>query len=153
MKVTLIIDSLGPNPAYKPPVRSSFPEGTQGDEAFADAKALYHVPHSILIPAGTVISGPGAWVHCWEDNDGIEFDNRSGKPVRVGPGIVRAVPADEPAQVMLEKHMVHVAATRKWPLQKVKDYLANLVADAKTRQAERDAAAGGQTAIEAEAVS
>ena len=140
MKAVRIIDTTGPNPDYHPPRRQDFPAGAGGDEAFADAKALYAVPYEVVQPAGTLMSGPDCWVHCWEDAEGVEFDNRTAKPVRVAPGIVRAEPADAACQAKLDKHLLHVAAIRKQTLPQVKDYLAKLVAAGKARQAERDAA-------------
>lgn len=53
MKVRLIVDAEGPNPEFNPK---------------EDESALN--PHSILIPAGTEIEDPKAWVHCLKNASG-----------------------------------------------------------------------------------
>ncbi|HEY2250907.1 MAG TPA: hypothetical protein VGH74_07585 [Planctomycetaceae bacterium] len=108
MKCTLIVDSLGPNPAFDPPQRDHFPD----DEAYHDALALYEVPPDIMVPAGTVLSGPFAWLHCLPDQSGWGRDAQ-GKPVRVRPGVVRSVPLDAPCQVKVAKEVQALAAKRK----------------------------------------
>lgn len=79
MRVQLVIDSMGPNPAFKPP-------DPRTDQVGFDT---YDVPHTIVIPAGTVLpNDPQAWRHCLPD----------------AVGVIRAVPVDDDARRMVAFH-------------------------------------------------
>lgn len=108
MKCTLIVDSLGPNPDFNPPRRDEFAD----DEAFHDALALYNVPADVTVPAGTLLSDPLAWMHCLPDQSGWGRD-KDGRAVRIRPGVVRAVPIDEPCKARMAKEIQKLAAARK----------------------------------------
>lgn len=54
MKVQLIIDAKGPNPAYS----------AEADVAAKQAGEAYNVPRDVTYPAGTVLDHPDAWLHC-----------------------------------------------------------------------------------------
>lgn len=56
MKVRLLVDCIGKNPAHKPP------DPNVDRAAWMTYK--YRVPHDITLPAGTIIDDPWAWVQC-----------------------------------------------------------------------------------------
>jgi hypothetical protein len=153
MKCTLIIDSPGPNPDYDPPQRKDF-VGPNADEDYADAKATYDVSPEVLVPAGTLLSGRDAWMHCYPDETGIAFKRiggASGKvvPFRKSPGIVRAVPADEACQAALDAHMKAAAAHRGVDVAVVAKEVAAGVARSKALQATADAQTNAPAATSA----
>lgn len=82
MKAVLLIDSEGENPEYYP-----IPDPRVDKLAFL--KHTRDVPHTIIVPAGTVLDGPMCWVHCLPD----------------AAGVVRAVPADEECELQLEHNV------------------------------------------------
>ncbi|MDE2426780.1 MAG: hypothetical protein KGO96_12835 [Elusimicrobia bacterium] len=136
MKATLIIDSLGPNPDFHPPRREHFAT----DEEFHDAQALYDVPAEIMVPAGTELSGHShTWVHCFPDASGLILDSKN-QPLRVGPGVVRAVPADAACQAALDKHILHAAKSRRVRPEYIRDEIAKCVQAARDQQSRNDAA-------------
>ena len=118
MKIELIIDSVGPNPDYKPPSRKEF-VGPNADEDFADAMAAFEstgISPVRILPAGTIEQGALAWVHCFPDAEGIAFKyDGEGKviPYRKAPGVVRAIPADEACRLKFETVIRQHAAARK----------------------------------------
>ena len=141
MKATLVVDSRGPNPAFAPPDRHDYAT----DEEFHDAKALYDVPPEIMVPAGTVISGPMAWVHCFtvsririkeEIVDGV----KKRVPFKGGPLFVRAVPADAACEAELSKHVQQAAASRRVAPSVILDEIEQGLAAARAEQAENDKA-------------
>lgn len=149
MKAKLIVDSIGPNPNYKPPVRSNF----RTDEEFHDAKALYDVPAEAIVPAGTVLCDPLVWVHCYPDsNIGFHIDPRTGRrmPVSLGIGTVRAVPLDDGCRAALLRHVKHAAASRRVGEDKILEEIREGVAVSMARQMENDranAAAAAQVPV------
>lgn len=141
MKCTLIVDSEGPNPAYDPPDRHDFAT----DEEFHDAKALYDVPPEVIVPAGTVLSGALAWVHCFPQSrvrvvekvvDGV----KKRVPSNAGPLFVRAVPADPACEAALAKHVQHAAKTRRVAASVIMDEIEQGLAAARGQQQENDKA-------------
>lgn len=78
MKALLVVDSGGPNPDFLPP-------DPRQDEA-AYYRYVRAVPHTITIPAGTVLDGNQVHVHCLPDAEGV----------------VRAVPYDEDCQLLVD---------------------------------------------------
>lgn len=138
MKIQFILDVLGRNPAYDPPLKKDF----ASEEDWADAKALYDVPPDRLLPAGTIEAGPLAWIHCFPDQQGIAFKyNKEGKvvPYRKAPGVVRAVPFDDACKTEFLNRAKINAASRGVDLQVVLDEVAAGVERSKTIQAAADA--------------
>lgn len=78
MRIRLLIDCTGPNPAFKPP--------NPKDDLNAWMTYKYRVPAEIVIPKGTEIEDPWAWVHCIPNS----------------VGVIRAEPIDEDAKLMVE---------------------------------------------------
>ncbi len=149
MKAKLIVDSLsGLNPDYNPPVRSMY----RTDEEFHDAQALYDVPPQHIVPAGTELTGPLCWVHCYpDDNTGFRIDPRTGRrtPTKLGRGVVRAVPLDPPCEAALLKHVKHAAASRRMTVEAVQKEIAEGVAESLARQVENDKANAAEKALAA----
>jgi hypothetical protein len=138
MKARLIIDSEGPNPEFNPPRREQFAEGTEGDEAFHDAKALYDVPPVIIVPAGTILpSSEHLAIHCFPDSSNIRIDGK-GNPCLRGLPVVRAVPVDDGCQAALDKIIAHYAAARKKSIADIEKLVADGVARSLAAQAECD---------------
>lgn len=90
MKALLIIDSDGPNPEFNPPQ----PRGDDEESRAAYYEYVALVPHSISVPAGTVLDGAECWRHCLPD---AEYLVRGS-----GDGIVRAVPYDDQCKRVVE---------------------------------------------------
>lgn len=140
MKATLILDSLGPNPAYDPPRKEDYAT----DEEWHDAKALYDFEPDVIIPAGTIISGQFVYAHCHPDDSNLRIvrDSKTGDklPKRVGKGIVRAVPADQPCEVMLAKWVQSAAKKRRVTPSAIQAEIDAGVAASKALQSQLDAA-------------
>lgn len=139
MKATLILDSHGPNPAYDPPRKEDYAT----DEEWHDAKALYEVAPDVVVPAGTTISGQFVYAHCHPDDSNLRIvrDSKTGDklPKRVGKGIVRAVPADKPCEVMLAKWVQMAAKKRRVATSVIQAEIDSGVAASKALQAQLDA--------------
>lgn len=144
MKCKLIVDSLGPNPAYRKPERYDF----KTEEEWHDAVALYDVPSEITVPAGTILSGGMAWMHCFPDASGViltkQRDPHDRKikllPTRAGVGVVRAVPEDDACRAALERQIVSAAAARRVRVEYIRQELAQAVQTSLDQQAENDKA-------------
>ncbi len=139
MKAKLIVDSIGPNPAYRPPRRDDF----RSDEEWQDAVALYDVPPEVIVPAGTILSDSLVWVHCYPDsNIGFHYDPKSGRRVltNLGLGTVRAVPLDPGCEAALMKHVKHAAAARRTTVEIILAEIKTAVAISLARQADNDLA-------------
>lgn len=137
MRATLIVDSIGHNPDYKPPTADQFAT----DEEFHDAQALYDVEPERIWPAGTELTGSHCWVHCFpEDSTGFEIDLRTRRrvPVRLGVGTVRAIPADAACEAALMKHVKHAAASRRVSAQVIVAEIAQGVAASRAQQDENN---------------
>ncbi len=148
MKAKLIIDSIGPNPAFRQPRRDDF----RSDEAWHDAVALYDVPAEVIVPAGTILCDPLVWVHCYPDsNIGFHYDPKTGRriPVRMGIGSVRAVPLDEGCLAALLKHIKHAAAARRTTVEAIQAEIKTAVEVSLARQVENDKANAAEAALAA----
>jgi hypothetical protein len=135
MKCVLIIDCDGPNPNFRPPRPKEF----KTDAEYHDAAALYDVPHTIPVLAGTVLNDKDCWHHCLPDASGIAF-NAEGRPIRIAAAVVRAEPLDDPCRAMVRKHLVHVASARRTTVEEQEAELARMVEFAKANQAKVNAA-------------
>lgn len=146
MKAKLIIDRLGPNPAYDPPLKRDF-LGPNAEEEWADAVAAYDVSPEIVVPAGTILGGSLAWIHCFPDASGlaIKKDPKTGRhvPYRRAPGIVAAVPADEACEKMVARRITENARSRRMTDEQIRDELDAGIQRSKEMQsaADKEAAA------------
>jgi hypothetical protein len=128
MKAILIVDSPGPNPDYDPPNPKTDP----------DAAALYDVPSTRIVKAGTELVDPMVWVHCLPDYNGV----------------VRAKPADEACAAMVARALLRMAPDDRRKTQKRID-AAIAAAEAREREAAEAAArelAPDVTAVAGDAV-
>lgn len=144
MKARLILDSLGPNPAYSPPDRTAFAT----DEEWHDALALYDVSPDVTIPAGTLLTGPQCWMHCFPDASGVIMTkgrDDTGRitiiPKRVGVGVVRAIPEDDACRAALARQIKVNASVRRISVAEVEAEIAQAVAEAQAEQAANAASA------------
>lgn len=78
MKIRLLVDSFGPNPEFKPP--------DPRIDLTAWMTYRHKVSYQIVIPCGTEIEDPWAWIHCLPNS----------------AGIVIAEPIDDDAKLMVE---------------------------------------------------
>jgi len=114
MKCRLIIDALGPNPEFLPPDPKEDPTGFQ----------LYDVPHSVTVPAGTELpDDPLAWLHCVPDAEDV----------------IRAEPADDDCEKMVERYLANRAAATRKPLERVRREFQVRVAAMKAKQEKENA--------------
>lgn len=147
MKAVHIVDSLGPNPEFDPPVRKHF-MGPTAAEDYADAKARYNVHRDRIVPAGTVIAGENVWMHCIPDQEGIAFrydKNHKVVPYRKSPGVVRCVPADDTCQMEVDAYIQRAAASRGVSPDVIKAEIEAGVKRAKDLQAQLDATAAAES--------
>ncbi len=94
MKAEWIIDGEGPNPDFDPPPRVEDPA----------AYALYRarVPHTVRIPAGTIV-GVGCAIgdgNCWM----LCCPDASGEPRKGIPGLIYCKPVDDECREVVDHH-------------------------------------------------
>lgn len=146
MKCRLVIDCNAlVHPDWDPPKRADF----ASDREFHDAMAIYkldHSPEGGIIPAGTVIEDPLAWILCFFHDHGPELATeidtvaRTKRPVRVAPGTVKAEPLDDACKAALELQCRKTARSRKCDVQVIRDEVAADLAASRARQGAKDAA-------------